>query len=97
MKISKKIWVSSHVKWNRLTKSILCKKHYYKGHAYFICTSPQKRLLFEIVETRWLSSWYADETVLAICYTREEALEATRKLIDGLYNTQTLTYAELIE
>lgn len=97
MKISKRVSIEDGVKWNVLIRRTLCKKNYYKSHAYFVCTSPQEKLLFEIVEARWLSSWYKDETVLAICKTRMQAVEEVRKLIDALYNTQTLVYANLQE
>lgn len=97
MKISKKIWVASSIKWNVFVKRALCKKQLFKGHAYIVCTSPQERLLFEIVEAMWLSDYYKEETVLAVCTTKEEAVEQIRVLIDSLYNVQSITYADLLE
>lgn len=95
MKISKMIWVDSRVKWNRWTQRILCRKNYYKQHAYIVCTSPQEKLLFEIVETKWLSEYYSNETVVAICSTKNEAIKQITQLIDGLYNTKKILYSDL--
>lgn len=95
MKISKRVWIDENVKWNSLRKRAVCKKYYYKGHAYFVCTSPHQNLLFEIVDSSMLSSWYKEETVLAICKTRQQAFEQVRVLVDALYNTQTLTLSML--
>lgn len=97
MKISKTVWIDEHVKWHPLKKRTLVKKHRYQGNAYFVCTSPQAHWLFEIVEARWLSDYYHQETVVAICSTRAVAFERVRQLIDGLYNTKTLSYEKLIE
>lgn len=97
MKISKRISIQDGVKWNLLIKRTLCKKNCYKNHAYFVCSSPQEKLLFEIVESRWISSWYEAQTVFAICKTKKQAIEEVRQLVDALYNTKKLSYADLLE
>ncbi len=95
MKISKKVWIDSHVKWNVLKKRELCKKNRYKGKAYIVCTSPHKHLLFEIVEARFLCQHYDDAILLAVCHSKKQAVMQVATLVDRLYNKQTIAYNEL--
>ena len=97
MRISKRIAIQDGVKWNLMIKRTLHKKNRYKSHAYFVCSSPHEKLLFEIVESRWINEWYMEQTVFAICKTKQQAIEEVRKLVDLLYNTKELSYAELLE
>ena len=95
MKISKELWIDKQVKWNVLRKRELYKANRYKGHAYIVCTSPHKHLLFEIVEARFLSNDYAGCTVLALCHTRQQGFDQVRKWVDKIYNQQIITYTQL--
>lgn len=95
MKISRTVWIDDKVKWNALRKRDLYKKNHYKGMAYIVCTSPHPKLLFEIIEARQLNDWYSTSTLIALCRSRQQALEVVRKLIDALYNEKSITYEEL--
>lgn len=95
MKISKKVWIDPKIKWNILRKKELCRHNRYRGHAYVVCTSPHQHLLFEIVETRFLSEQYTNATLLALCHTKSQAVKQVTELVDALYNKQTTTYTNL--
>ena len=95
MKISKQVWMDNQVKWNVLRKRELCRHNRYRGHAYIVCTSPQEHLLFEIIEARLLSEYYADATLLALCHSKKQAVMKVSTLVDALYNKQTMTYTQL--
>ena len=95
MKISREIWIDGRVKWNALRKRSLRQYNRYKGHAYIVCTSPSQALLFEIIEARWVGSYYNEATVLALCETKEQALERVKTLVDALFNQQNITYTQL--
>lgn len=95
MKISREIWIDGRVKWNALRKRSLRQFNCYKGHAYIVCTSPSSSLLFEIVEAKWVGSYYSEATVLALCETKQQAIERVKTLVDALFNQQNLTYSQL--
>lgn len=84
--MSKKVWIDHKVKWNPKRKQLLCKQNRYKGHAYIVCSSPEPHLLFEIIDTRLLSSYYQNAVLFALCHTKTQAIEQIRQLIDLKYN-----------
>lgn len=95
MKISKKVWIASEMKWNVLRKREICRHNRYRGQAYIVCTSPHENLLFEIVEAGILSKHYENSTLLALCHSKKQAITQVATLVDALYNKQTVTYTEL--
>lgn len=97
MRMNQYTWIDPKIKWNLFIKRKLCRENYLKQHAFLVCTSPQEKLLFEIIETKWLSSFYQQETVLAICSSRAQAFEQVQKLVDELYNTKIYTLEQLLK
>ena len=95
MKISKEVWIDKHIKWNILKRREIYKHNCYKGHAYLVCTSPHEHLLFAIIEASVLNEWYAQETLLAVCENKQQAITQVKMLVDALYNQKTLTYTQL--
>lgn len=95
MKMSKEVWIDEKVQWNVLRKRELCRHNRYKGHAYVVCTSPHEHLLFEIIETGRLGAFYESATVLALCHSKQQAVEHVAALVDALYNKQIITYTQL--
>lgn len=95
MRIRQEVKIKGKVKWNLLRRRRLCQCNCYKGQAYAVCTSPETHLLFEIVEAKRIDSHYESATLLALCQTRQQAMECVSELIDALYNKQMITYAQL--
>lgn len=95
MRIGQDFKIKGKVKWNFFQRRRLCQGNGYKGQAYAVCTSPETHLLFEIVEARRIDSHYKTATLLALCQTRQQAIEYVSELIDALYNKQIITYAQL--
>ena len=97
MRISKRIWIEKEIRWPHFIKQLLRKNQYNQVKAYVVCTSPHSALLFEIIETKYLNMYYAKSTVLAICKNKEQAIQQVERLVDALYNRQTITYTQLMQ
>lgn len=93
MKISKYLWIDEKVKWNSLRRMRLEKENTYKGRVYIICTSSYEGMLFEVVESQFLSSAYKECYVVGIVTSKKSAMHLVTRLIDCIYNKKTQTYA----
>ena len=95
MKISKNIKVEEGIKLSYFDKRDIVKRNVCKQIVYFICTSPCKHWLFEIIEAKDLSVRYNDSYLVGVTKTYKEAVLQVESLVDQIYNKNTLKYKEL--
>ncbi len=92
MKISKYLWIEKGTKFNKLKKLQLRTSNKCKTHFYFVCTSYQNDFLFDIVESQHLNYRYKPCYLIGVAKTKETAINYVGKLINELYNLQTISY-----
>lgn len=97
MKISRLLWIDPNIKWNLLIKAKLLRKNAYEAGHYLVCTSSNPHLLFEIIRGNELNERYNKNTLLALCISKEQALERVTVIVDQIYNKQMITYNQLLE
>ncbi|PHV71078.1 hypothetical protein CS063_07030 [Sporanaerobium hydrogeniformans] len=93
MKVSKDLWIEKGVRRSSIRAIKQNKKSRQK--VYVLCTSYHQDALFEVVESRFISSRYEHSSVLAITLTKTKAFERVYLLINALYNEQTTSYESL--
>ncbi|MDF2612590.1 MAG: hypothetical protein K0S71_376 [Clostridia bacterium] len=92
MKISKYLWVEKNAGFNKLRRAQIRMQNRCRRHFYFICTSYNSHLLFEIVESQYLTDNYKDCYLVGVARSKEMALQRVSVLINALYNSKTLSY-----
>ncbi|WP_069997541.1 hypothetical protein [Cellulosilyticum sp. I15G10I2] len=92
MKISKYLWVEKNAGFNKLRRAQLKIQNRCRRHLYLVCTSYNSHLLFEIVESQYLTDSYKECYLVAVAKSKEMALQQVGVLINALYNSKTLSY-----
>ncbi len=93
MKVSKTLWVEKGVHPNSVRAIKRNKRSSQK--LYIVCTSYHQGMLFDIIESQYISSKYDQSYMLAIARSKTKALEQVYQLVDTLYNEKTTTYEAL--
>ncbi|WP_332527238.1 hypothetical protein [Niameybacter sp.] len=70
----------------------LVKKNKGPRDVYVLCTPPRPGNLFEIIPAYQIDKRYEQSFILGISKDKSWLIDYTVTLIDGLYNTNSLTY-----
>lgn len=95
MKISRYLRVSNSVSFNRFKKIQLQIQNKCTSHLYLVYTSYNKHLLFEIIESRLLTSAHKHCYLVAVASSKQEAIHYVKDLIDEIYNVKSINYEHL--
>lgn len=95
MKISRYLKVDESIGLKRLQLARI-KRNKSKEGLYLICTAKNHRELFEIIEGQYLTDRYCEAYLVGLAADQETAMEYVVKLVDEMYNLETLDYAMLM-
>jgi len=90
MKISKELWIEEGLKFNSMRQIKIQNKC--KERVYLVYTSYNEHLLFEIMESRYLTPRHKECYLVAVTQSKEKAIHYVSHLIDQIYNLKLKSY-----
>lgn len=94
MYLSKYVRVDKNISLKKI-KTFRIKHNKRINNIYLLCTTPDGRDLFEIIQGNDISVKYDKAFVLGISKNKEWLINEVIRLIDEIYNTKTLQYDSL--